>query len=287
MASSSNQADERPLPSHRDRNLSTESVDGVYVMTATGDNSPFGPEALFGVLEFDGEGNFSGDLENNTGPSLGAREVETFSTSGTVEVTARGMGNLTISGVPGLETASLIVTDTRILGRRIIATKLSFTLQQASASGNTITGQLTRRQFSAPLPPEALTGNYGFVNKGLGGLTTGTAIGDVNWDHETSIVAGDFVFSAVDPTGQPVVVEFFSAGPFTPSGDADGTGTTFSNTTGGSSHYVVTEVTRIRGRVVAKEIFFVPEFLDGVGNFSPALMRRRPDPDISPFDWNY
>lgn len=275
-----------PANRHLDPNLSTESVEGVYVMAATGDNGPFGPEALFGILHFDGEGRYGGELDNNTGPFLGARDVETFSASGTIEITARGMGSLTIDGVPGLETASLVVTDTEQKGGDVIATRLSFTLQQSSATGNTITGELKRRRFSKPLPPEALTGDYGFVNEGMGGLTTGTAVGDVNWNHETRIVAGDFVFSAVDPTGQPVIVEFFSGGPFTPSGEADGAGTTFSNTTGGSSHYVVTEVMRARDRVVAKEIFFVPEFLDGVGNFSPAFMRRRPGRSASPVDSN-
>ncbi len=254
--------------------FSVASLDGTYVMASTGAGGTVGPEALFGVLKFEGDGSFVGSLENNTGVFLGQRTVTSYDVLGTYDITDVGRGTLDLRNIPGLGEAIFVTTQTQILNRKIIATEISFVTRERSASGNTISGKIVRRTYDGELGAEAMTGDFGFVNSGLGGVAPGIALGDVNWDAKTGIVKGDFTISAVDPSGERVLFDFFSGGPYTPDNKNDGTGTTFSDTTGGSSHYVVTKVKAFHGKLVAEEIFFVPEFLDPLGNFSPAFMTR-------------
>ncbi len=250
------------------------NLNGTYVMASTGVGGSVGPEALFGVLYFEGDGTFSGTLDNNTGSFFGQRIVTSYEVQGTYGITNKGQGTLHIMGIPGIDSAIFMVTQTKRHGKKINITDLSFVTHELSESGNTIKGKIVRRMHKGDIDSEAMTGDFGFVNSGHGGVAPGIALGNVNWDAGTGIVKGDFTISAVDPSGNRVLFDFFSGGPYTPNDQSDGTGTTFSETTGGSSHYVVTKVMKLHGKVAAKEIFFVPEFLDPIGNFSPAFMSR-------------
>ncbi len=250
------------------------NLDGTYVMASTGVGGPVGPEALFGVLYFEGDGTFSGTLDNNTGSFFGQRIITSYEVQGTYDIADKGQGTLHILGIPGIDSAIFMITETKRHGEKINITDLSFVTHELSESGNTIKGKIVRRMHEGDIDSKTMTGDFGFVSSGIGAIAPGIVLGNVNWDADTGIVKGDFTMSAIAPSGNRVLFDFFSGGPYTPNNQNDGTGTTFSETTGGSSHYIVTKVIKLHGKLAAEEIFFIPEFLDPIGNFSPAFMSR-------------
>jgi len=267
-----NEVEDEYKSEHKSKFFTPKSLKGEYVLIGKGDSQFTGPETVTGVIKFDGENNFSGNLSSNTGAALGERVANGFSISGTYSIEKSGRGVVIVSETN--ESSIFVVTQADYKSGVKKASTISFVMDSLSASGNLISGFIKSRERKHDYKMESLNGDYGFINEGLGGLDNAISVGNVNFSAKTSIVGGDFTINVPVVPGQNerMLFDFFSAGPYTV--NSDGTGTTFSETTGGSSRFIITKSESHKGRERATEIYFVPEFLDPVGNFSPAYMTR-------------
>lgn len=257
---------------HEDKYLTANSLMGEYVLIATGDSGNSGPESLTGVLRFNGNNNFTGVLISNKGASLGDRVSNTVGINGTYTIETFGRGVLNITNFN--ESAIFIVTETEFNGGLKKATAISFVFDSLSESGNLISGVIKQRKRKYDYNNRSLDGDYAFISNPMGGLDDAIAIGNVNFNSKISSVEGSFTINlpVVPKEDVRFLFDFLSAGPYLV--NPDGTGTTISETTGGSSRFIVTRSEKYMGRERAIEIYFVPEFLDPVGNFNPSYMTR-------------
>jgi len=257
--------------SKKERMFSMASLKGEYVLIANGDGGEVGPEAIFGILQFNGKGEFNGQLVLNSGPAMSDRQVVDFEVSGVYSVANIGRGTLDMDQ----ESFIFSVANSKYKNGVLLATKISFVMDRLSQTGNVVTGIIKKRHDKQlnNFNISSMDGDYGFINFGRGGTSPGIAIGNVNWNSDTEIVSGDFTVNIPgSESGSRVLFDFFSSGPYTV--NQNGLGSTFSDTTGGSSRFLVTEATVEDGAVTAEEILFIPQFLDPVGNFSPAFITR-------------
>ncbi len=249
---------------------SLKSLSGEYVMVAEGKGGT-GPEVVFGVVYFDGAGNITGSLRVNTGLDGRARTVEEVDVDGQYSVDGVGEGVFGFSSA--LTSAIYVVRDSKVRRGKKMATEIAFVADGLTETGNVLRGFIKKRTRRHDFTDASVAGDFGLINEGFGGLGQGIAVGVVTWEEESNYIFGNFTGSFPGPNpGERSVIEFFSGGPF--SINPDGTGVTLSDTTGGQSHYLVTETEWYRGKQIAKEIYFAVEFLDPFGNWSPATMTR-------------
>ncbi len=249
---------------------SLKSLSGEYVMVAEGKGG-IGPEVVFGVVYFDGAGNISGSLRVNTGLDGHARTVKEVDVDGQYSV--EGVGEGTFGFSSALTSAIYVVRDSKVRRGKKMATEIAFVADGLTETGNVLRGFIKKRTRRHDFTDASVAGDFGLINEGFGGLGQGIAVGVVTWEEESNYIFGNFTGSFPGPNpGERSIIEFFSGGPF--SINPDGTGVTLSDTTGGQSHYLVTETEWYRGKQIAKEIYFAVEFLDPFGNWSPATMTR-------------
>lgn len=253
-----------------DQDYSEKSLFGEYVMVAEGKGGS-GPEAVFGVVTFDGHGGVAGSVVINTGLDAQPRSIAEVDISGQYSVEAIGEGSLGFDA--GFSSAIYVVRDSSIFRGRKIATEIAFVADGLTASGNVLKGYLKRRMRHRDFSESSVAGNYGLINEGFGGQGQGISVGVVTWEEDSNYIFGDFTGSFPGASAdERSIIKFFSGGPY--SINADGSGITLSDTTGGQSHYLITETEWYRGKLLAKEIYFAVEFLDPFGNWSPATMNR-------------
>ncbi|MFL0799893.1 MAG: hypothetical protein K6L80_05555 [Agarilytica sp.] len=249
---------------------SLRSLSGEYVMVAEGKGGT-GPEVVFGVVYFDGAGNISGSLRVNTGLDGQPRTVSEVNVDGQYSIEGIGEGVFGFSSA--LTSAIYVVRESKVRRGKKRVTELAFVADGLTETGNVLRGFIKKRTRKHDFTDASVAGDFGLINEGFGGLGQGIAVGVVTWEPDTNYIFGNFTgsFPGQNP-GERSVIEFFSGGPF--SINPDGTGVTLSDTTGGQSHYLVTETEWYRGKQIAKEIYFAVEFLDPFGNWSPATMTR-------------
>ncbi len=263
-----NGADDRASSNEMD--FSLKSLSGEYVMVAEGKGGT-GPEVVFGVVYFDGAGHISGSLRVNTGLDGQPRTVNKVSVDGQYSVEGIGEGVFGFSSA--LTSAIYVVRDFKVRRGKKMATEIAFVADGLTESGNVLRGFIKKRTRRHDFTDASVDGDFGLINEGFGGLGQGIAVGVVTWEDDSNYIFGNFTGSFPGPNpGERSIIEFFSGGPF--SINPDGTGVTLSETTGGQSHYLVTETEWHRGKQIAKEIYFAVEFLDPFGNWSPATMTR-------------
>lgn len=258
-----------------------DSIKGNYSFNAIGAGGA-GTEACFGVFTFDGKGNAVARLINNFGLNKKERDVFESELSGTYSVDNTGEGvvffdsgqeaNLLITKVKN--NIGGIVTNTKQVK---IAKEINFVRKNLGSFGDFITGVLKKLPDKGVFTNKSLEGTYAFVGFGYGGVAPSTITGTVNFNAQTEVVEGDFIANlpGIEPN-ERILFEFFSSGPFQVT--KDGIGEAISVTTGGSSRFVINTAKTKNGYLnMAEEIFFVPGFLDGAKNFSPAIMTRISD----------
>jgi hypothetical protein len=268
--------------------FSIASIRGVYALTSIAEGGRT-PGASIGMLQFDGQGNISGQIITNMpGPTYQERRVQEGSVEGTYTIDEIGLGfgqaeiRYRYSDGMALTTAArFMINQAETSNTEVLAQSLTVMQEGLDpATGGLVTVSLTRLPDEGVFGLESLRGTYSGVGFAYGGLSPVSGTGYITFDGQGGTNASNVQNFPAANFDERVFVTFDTpAGQYTVGENGIGTITSAQEyEVGAVADLVITRAKTIDGVKVAKEYFwFLRDLLPTGGVATSRISKQFPD----------